>query len=299
MIEHYGKGAIIVQVLPETQLAAAIPVVDFTIPFQLPQPPDTDQGLADCCVGEGWSKYHWQFERTQFSVRSLFAFIAQQYGADIGDGGSRLVSCGQETFAEAPDPDPKTPANMRDKTGLDESLAQPNEEANLLQLQHDDINTLAYAIKNFQGAVFGVQGTNAGWQDMENPVPPTATEAATIGQPHSPVWGHCLYAMGYHVHSDGQRCIIAASSWCNEVKQHHIRESYFTSGNTFIGFTVTKKGQTMDQKFIININGTEGVLVVGQFAVSGALAKDQQTLDNLKAAFGFTGSEPTVTFPNQ
>jgi hypothetical protein len=223
-----------------------IPVVDFSQQFLLPQPPDTDQGIADCCVGEAWSKYHWALEGIQYCVKSLFAYIAQQYGANIADGGNRLVSAGQETLAEVADPNPKTPVNMRDKTGLDSNLASLNEETDLLQLQHNDINTLAYAIKTCKGAVFGVIGSNEGWQDMQNPRPP---------QPGEQTWGHCLYAMGYHTHSDGQRCIIAASSWCNEVKQHHIRENYFTSGNTYIGFTVTKKGRTMPQFKTQNYKG--------------------------------------------
>jgi len=232
MIEHYGKGAI---QLPEEDthpLFAAVPPVDFTKPYTVPVPPDTDQGQADSCVGHGWSSYHWQFTGKRMAVRSIFAYIAQGYGAAIADGGKRLINFGQQTFDEVPDPSPETPQNIRSRAGLDPVQAMQYDELASAPVPKSDINAIAAAIRVYDGVVFGVTGDNKGWTNMEVPEPPST----------SSTWGHCLYAMAYHMHpnSDGtsEKCIIAKSSWCNTVKEHHIRERYFNSGNTFNAYTL-------------------------------------------------------------
>jgi hypothetical protein len=136
---------------------------------------------------------------------------------------------------------------MRSTTGLDPNQAKAFEEKSSAPLPENDINAVAWGIKNFVGVVFGVTGDNVGWQNMEVPLPPSTKDT----------WGHCIYAMGYHMHqnTDGttERCIIAKSSWCNEVKEHHIRERYFTSGNTFNAYTLIPKN--MNQFKTQNLGG--------------------------------------------
>jgi hypothetical protein len=235
MIENYGHGAIKVPQETPHPIFTAVPTIDFTKPFSVPVPPDTDQGQADDCVGHGWSSYHWQFTNARMAVRSIFSYIAESYGASISVGGERIVNQGQQTYAEVPDPTPETPQNMRDQTGLNPDQANAYDEKSSAPLPQDDINAVAWGIQNFVGVVFGVTGDNVGWQNMEVPLPPSTTDT----------WGHCLYCMGYHMHQnpDGtqERCIICKSSWCNEVKEHHIRERYFTSGNTFNAYTLIPK----------------------------------------------------------
>lgn len=227
--------------------------IDFSQEFRLPTPPDTDQGQADCCVGEGSSSYHWQLRGVQFAVKSVFAYIAQSYGASIRDGVMQIRNFGQQTFAEIPDPNPKTAQNMRDRSGLNPLQALEFKEFDAFTLPQQDINGVAWGVKNYRGVLFGVSGTNAGWQDLVNPTPPVAGDLNP--------WGHCLYAMGYHTHSDGQKCIIAKSSWCNVVKEHHIREKYFLTGNVFSAWTLIPK-QLIDTKMqLIKDNGT--VFLVG------------------------------------
>ena len=168
-------------------------------------------------------------------------------GATISTGGERIVNQGQQTYAEVPDPTPETPQNMRDQTGLDPAMAAILKEKSSAPLPASDINTVAWGLQNFDGAVFGVTGDNLGWQNMEVPEPPST----------SSTWGHCLYCMGYHMHknTDGtlERCIICKSSWCNEVKEHHIRERYFNAGATFNAYTLIPN--SMNQFKTQNLNG--------------------------------------------
>jgi hypothetical protein len=247
-IENLPKGALPDEQDPrdfKLETMGAIPPIDFSQEFRLPEPPDSDQAQADCCVGEAWSYYHWQLTGKTYSVKSLFAYIAQFYGAYIRDGGLRIVKHGQETFEETPDPNPKTPRNMRDKTGLNPDDALDDREYDSFVVPESSmIQGVAWGVKNYKGCVFGVTGSNEGWADMANPRPPASGENT---------WGHALYAMGYHLHN-GLKCIIAKSSWCNSVREHHIKENYFVSGNTFNGWTLIPRKPMSNVKLVKNGN---------------------------------------------
>lgn len=122
---------------------------------------------------------------------------------------------------------------------------------------------------------------------MSDPRPPKQGEET---------WGHALYLYGYCMRN-GKKCVIARSSWSEE--DHYINEDYFGIDKIFNPWTlIPRKDQNMDKKYIININGTLGVIVVGQFAVSGGLAKDQKALEDLKYAFSVPENAPVVEFPN-
>lgn len=261
MIENLPKGALPDPIDPRDYDAepvlAASPAADFQAGLILPEPPNSDQGTGDCCVGESSTYYHWQLKRKDYSVRSVFAHIALSYGAYIRDGVKRIVEFGQETQEEAPDPKPKTAQNMRDKTGLDDHEAIDDKEKDYFVITSNTIESVAKAVRDYDGVVFGVTGSDEGWQDLENPRPPKAGETT---------WGHALYAMGFHIH-DGQKCIIAKSSWCRPgvPTQHHIKENYFTSGNTFNAWTLLPKTLTtkpMYKKIVHQDGKTFGVLII-------------------------------------
>jgi hypothetical protein len=67
------------------------------------------------------------------------------------------------------------------------------------------------------------------------------------------IWGHCLYFFGFHTHSDGQKCVIAKSSWGNagNTTVHHIRENYFKSGYMFNAYVLIPKETSMNQTKIV------------------------------------------------
>ncbi|MGI8470303.1 MAG: hypothetical protein ACR2N3_17830 [Pyrinomonadaceae bacterium] len=249
-IDNVGKGAL--PDLPDDRdymvdkdiLGAA--TVDWSKEFRLPEPPPEDQGSSDSCVAQSWSYYHWQLHGKNYSRRDLFCRIAINYGAYIRDGGKELVGSGQATRDEVSDPNPETPQNMRDASGTKPEYRSDDQELNYFRLSHEDINGVAWGIQNYKGVVFGVNGSNPGWQDMKNPRPPLRGET---------LWGHALYAMGCHTH-DGQKCIIAKSSWSKYVSEHHIKENYYLTGNAFSVWTLIPKEQSMTNSLIVK-NGDE------------------------------------------
>src|SRR5581483_2914032 len=235
-IEYLPKGAI-----PDSpderdykiETLGALPPVDWSKRSGITPPLINDQGSSDSCVSQAFSYYHQVLKGKDFSRRDLFARIAQNYGAAIRDGGLAIVKQGQATRDEVSDPSPETPQNMRDKTGITLQVESSDQELSSFVLP-PDIDSVASAILAYKGVVFGVTGSNPGWQDLTNPRPPQSGEAT---------WGHALYAYDFHIH-DGLKCIIALPSWSG-VSEHHIKEDYFKSGNTFNPWTLIPKGQTM------------------------------------------------------
>jgi hypothetical protein len=260
MIETLPKGAL-KDTLDERDFPlsfAALPPVDWSKGSGLSHPPLHDQNQADACVGHAWSYYHYQLKGKEFSRVDLFARIAQSYGANIRDGGLAIVKAGQQTEAECPDPNPETPQNMRDKTKVN-----PTQEADDIELNSfilpGDIDSVAAGIAAYKGVVFGVEGTNAGWHNLEVPEPPTPQEQQTTGVE----WGHALYAVDFHIHQniDGskEKCIIVVTSWPNAgITEHHIRQRYFDAQCTFNPWTlIPKSQQPMNQtKVVLGKDGT-------------------------------------------
>ncbi len=223
---HLGKGALPDKINKRDFVLKAVVPVDFSAPFILTEPPNEDQNGSSSCVGQGWSYYHWQIRQKDYCRRDIYAWIyLSGGGAQIRDGGLRIVKYGQDTRDNVQDPNPETEAGMEDRTGLDPNKERINQELNSFSL-NKDIDSIASAIRQYQGVVFGLIGTNEGWQEMALPRPPIAGETT---------WGHCLYLFGYHLH-DGKKCVIAKSSWGNagNTTVHHITEDYFINNGTFI-----------------------------------------------------------------
>jgi hypothetical protein len=280
LVDNLGKGAVEAPADPRDYhlsfIAGAAAPIDWSREFRLPEPPDSNQASADCCVAEATSYFNWQLTGKQFSVRSVFAYIALGWGALLRDGPQRVYDFGQETFNEAPDPKPKTVSNMRSKLGLNPPDALDDKILKFFDTA-GTADQLAQAVRDWKGAIFGLSGHNAGWADKTNPRPPSAGELAE--------WGHALYAFGYHMH-DGLKCIIAKSSWCSgSHHEHHIREHYFESGYVYqqAFVMVPKENIPMVERFRVNYHGTLGIAlkVPGAFGIEVYLAKSEAMYQNL------------------
>jgi hypothetical protein len=285
MIETFGKGAL--PDLPDSRdfkaapVLAALPPVNWNIPFQLPDPGNEDQGTSESCVAQSTSYYHVQLHPADYSRRDLYCRIFQpEGGAYLRDGVAAIVSAGQATRDVMPDPQPQTEAGMRDKTGLNPQAEAAHEELTYNSVE-PDIDSIAQAIANFKGCIFGVIGTNQGWTDIANPRPPASGEAK---------WGHALYGMGYHMH-DGLKCIIAKSSWCSTgIYQHHIKENYFESGNTYSAWTLIPKDQQM-QFFQVSGEATIVALLNGKYR---EIATDAALFPYVKQTLGIPDTLQSV-----
>jgi len=281
-IKKLGKGCV-PQLFDERDYKAetvfGAPVVDFSQEFRLPEPPNENQDGSLSCVSQAWSYYHWQLKGKDYSRRDLYSriFLVPGGGAALRDGGKEICGAGHATRDEALDPIPQTETAMRSKDGITSEEQSSDIEASYYSMINN-INNVAYAIQNFKGAVFGVAGDNIGWQDKTNPSPPTGT----------PDWFHAIYGMGFHTH-DGQKCIIAKSSWADATHhEHHIKENYFNVGRTFDLWVLIPKGDSMK---LVNdggtffIEGEKGKIGIADLPFLNALRAITDQIEN-RAAVG-------------
>jgi len=245
-IDQLGKGAVPQPHDPRDfqfgVIAAAAEPIDWSKEFRLPEPPNENQNGSLSCTSQAVSYYHWQLRRKDYSRRDIYAQIYLPQGGAYGrDAVSRVVYSGQATRDETPDPAHQTETAMRSKAGISAAAEASDIEANYFSVAAGGIHSIAVAVRDHKGAVFGVYGNNIGWQDKTNPSPPTSQGTVE--------WAHYLYAFGYHTHNN-QRCIIAKSSWCTSTHhEHHIKESYFIN-MTFDGWVVVAKEFMGNTQFI-------------------------------------------------
>jgi len=304
-ITHLGKGAVRDPLDPRDfkfadhpTFGAALAAVDWNVPFFNPEPPSNDQNGSGSCVGQAWSYYHQQLKGKDFSRRYLYAIIRlPQGGANIRDGGLRIVNVGQATRDVVPDPSPETEEGMSDKTGINDTEGASDRELDSFSVAMD-IDHWAAAIKAYKGIVGGLEGRDEDWTDLANPNPPPKNLISA--------WGHCLYFFAYHMHEnpDGTKtkCVIAKSSWgdAGNTTVHHIKQNYFDSGFMFNAWTLIPRNTSMQYdhyKIFHKATGREGVLVVGQTGFSDAIiwAKDAPMLAQLMADFEIPADAPTIT----
>lgn len=274
-------------------LASAPAPVQWGPPLNRPEPPDTNQATADCCVGESTSSFHWAIAGKQFAVRSIFPYIALNWGAYLRDGPMRVVHFGQQTFSEVPDPKPKTMQNMRDTAGLDPQKALNNRAFSMFTTNGRSIDQLAQAIRDWKAVIIGLDLSSEGWRDKTNPRPP---------KPGESTGGHALMCFDYHLHN-GKRCLIAKSSWCDKTHHvHHITEDYIHSEYSFGEAYVLVPRSNMVNRYIVQKGGKLGVLVSvdgdGIFTDTVFWAKSQDHFDQLRVQYEIPADAPRLVYPS-
>jgi hypothetical protein len=237
-LENLGKGALPDPNDPrdytaEAQFGASEPVL-WGSPLGRPEPIDFNQKSSSSCVGCGTRNLHWSINNKDFSRRDIYSRIyLPQGGAYLRDGVKTVVDIGNQTQVQCPDPAIPTEANMRIKSTLPDSAGE--RELAYFVVKQNLIDGVAQAIRDYKACIFGITGSNPAFADKTNPRPPKQGET---------LWQHCIEGFDYHLHS-GVKCIIAKSSWCSGSHHvHHIKEEFFTSGNTFNAWCIIPKEET-------------------------------------------------------
>lgn len=248
---------------------SSVAQVDFTKEFLIDESmPNVNQGSSNTCVAQSFSYYHGFLAGRQFSVHDLYSriFLPGAGGAYISTGGYQITANGQSLESQDPDPTPETESNMR-------ALGTSADERQFIESSTafvpNDIVSMASAVVQYNGIVFGLTGSNPGFENMLDPRPPKIGEAT---------WGHCVWAKGYCVRN-GKRALICKSS-LPESPTHYISEDFFTSGNTFAGLALIPK---KDMQIVLqNLNGE--IRLVCKFA----------TIEQLNAFAAVYGLDPNV-----
>jgi hypothetical protein len=232
-------------------LAAA--VVDFTKSTGLKEPPDEDQGTSNSCTAQEFGYHFWQITGCQILREDIYSHTV------LSGGGAYLTSPAQFVNqygallrgGKYQEPNPETEALMKTVVlAVDAAGRIKAFEVSKPIIIAANINTIASLLEQYKGIAIGVDGSDAGWQNMTDPVYNGQTE-----------WGHALYVYD-RVVRNGHNALKAKSSWCNEVKNHYINDQYFNAGGVFEGLAFTAKEISMNTYVqTMNYNGTVGVFV--------------------------------------
>lgn len=270
-VSKKGKGAFIrspdPRDVPFSSLIAGAPVVEWIKGYDVEENLNTkvgveDQGSGQSCVAQAWSTYAEIadfFEQrlpVDLSSRDIYSriFIPPDGGAYGYKGGSILQARGvaEEKFVLSYiSGNPPDEAFMRIQNN-DPDVAK-NAAVRKIKgyafITNGNIDELAYAIQNNHGAVFGVTGSNNGWQ-TGYPRPPLQGES---------MWGHFLYASGFKI-INGKKYIYGPNSWGRGWGQggyYFLSEDYFAQGWTFNGMTLVDLPnnwqQTINMKDLIKL----------------------------------------------
>ena len=201
-----------------------------------------NQGSSASCVPQSISKYAEVLDKFEtgetpdLSARDMYSRIYQPGGgAYVHWGMSLWVNRGIPMEGLVPSYERNLPPSEQFMRIRSES---PSVESNAFVRRirayaalSSNIDEYAHAIENSKGIVFGVAGTNDGWQTAF-PRPPKEGEE---------VWYHLLMGIGFKK-IDGKKHIIALNSWGEEWGDKgfcYVSEDYFSGIQIFGGQTAT------------------------------------------------------------
>ena len=214
--------------------------LNFTLPIK-------NQWSSESCVGQGWSyktaianlaitgKYD------EVSAKAIYSQIfLPGGGADIRQGGLLTTKFGEllESIVASHKADGSVDEPfMEDTSWITPQLitmAKNLQTQSVATVNSTDMDTWACAIRDNNGIVAGVTGTNNGtWNSLE-PTPPTDTT------PQNSLWGHCLYFGKAGVDSKG-KYISTPNSWGSRGKDdlhpdgwQKLRQSWFDENGKWL-----------------------------------------------------------------
>ncbi len=276
-------------------LISGAPTVDWSHDFDLLKSigltlPVKDQNGSSSCVGQASSSLAEIAEfietgrHTPLSARDIYSriYVAPDGGAYGYKGLSTICNRGIATEArvssyEAGRPPSETFMRIQDNSPAATSEALIRKGKNYAIVDTANIDELAYAIEHQRGIVFGVTGSNEGWQ----------TGIVRPPKPGERVWGHFLVGTK-RATRNGVRGIMGPNSWSERWGQlgghFFVPDYYFSDGWAYNGFTLVD----LPNSWLDQINMKRRIVLEGtqdQYVVEGTkkfLIPDLETLTLLR-----------------
>ena len=201
-----------------------------------------DQMRSSSCVAQAWDKYAEvkyllnQKHEINLSPRFIYSNIhLPNGGAFIYAGGDFVKNQGTVPNDILPS-EPATEEHLRDKgpykdgKGPDYEVFRQVISGGTLQSVWRNIDLFAKAIRDNDGLVFGVGGTNNGTWHKEFPIPPESVDDVK--------WAHAIYA-GKAKMKNGKKYIGILNSWGNvgDKGWQWLGEDYINKTFAFTGWT--------------------------------------------------------------
>jgi len=218
-----------------------------------------DQGSSQTCVAQAIHKLAEVFDKFEtgetpdLSARDMYSRIYESSGGAYAHRGMSLwVNRGIPTEGLVPSYETREGVQIAPSEEFmrirSESLSVETNafirRIGAYAALSNNINEYAHAIENSKGIVFGVAGTNEGWQTAF-PRPPEKGEE---------VWYHFLIGVGFKL-INGKKYIIFLNSWSDKWGEGgfgYLPESYF-GGWVFNGMTAVDLPNLPDSVYMLDL----------------------------------------------
>lgn len=222
----------------EEVLSAKLKIPGFKIPWK-------DQNGSFSCGGQAWSYFMQVIEAIAtgtFEERSSKYIYAQTFVPPGGGSSGRTNSdlcvdqgdCRETVLSSYENGQPPSEEFMRRAIDITPEARVDAKKARalLFSIVENNIDALAQAIRDNNGVVIGISGSNNGTWWTVSPTPPS---------PGSVEWGHWLY-LGKAKLVNGEKKVGALNSWGEKVGEkgwQWFGDKYFASGFIWYGWTLS------------------------------------------------------------
>ena len=303
-IEQFGKGAVEDEkderdYIYEDVCGEGRPV-DWSQPFDIEHKTRSLlkvelQNGSSSCVGQAFAYYAEVLEMlennkyTDLSARDIYSRIhLPNGGAYLRDGAKQLVKRGVCEERLAPSYDKGKPPSetfMRKIPEGTEDNARIYTAKSYAKIQgNNDINKMAEIIRDNNGCVSGVRGSNQGWWKA-TPRPPKKGEK---------VWAHALFFTGYK-QAAGKRYISFINSWglkWGNAGRGWLSEDYFNKYWLFSAWTLVDNKNIINKDMRYVIYGRDQYLLDDKLKIAFSIADEQEL--GLLMERGLTGAPEKV-----
>lgn len=228
-----------------------------------------DQGSSSSCTFQSWSKY---ISVLNFNETGVYTDFSARFGyarTFLPGGGAWLFSGGDLITLAGVPKETTTPSYTSSGRPLGEAAMQvrddrPEALAEALVYRTKapayvdaDMESMAKAIRDQNGMIFGFTGSNEGMVTGGTGVirPPRSGEV---------IWGHCVFGIGAGL-INGKKYIKFINSWSEQWGQFgygYLGEDYVASGRTFDGLTLidlpNKDNMALTEKEVAQLQALEG-----------------------------------------
>jgi hypothetical protein len=134
-------------------------------------PPDEDQGNSNSCTSQAFGYHLWQLTGNQILRNDVYSHTFLLGGGAYLTSPADFVSANGALLrsAQYQEPNPETEGTMETIVLSTDAAGRTKAYLVTRTVIAANLNTIASLLEQYKGIVIGVDGNDAGWENMTNP----------------------------------------------------------------------------------------------------------------------------------